>query len=290
MQNLIIRVIVINIIFFLAFGYFEAALQERKAENIILSTQQTAPLVTLVPLPVNEPQVLGESDVVDLELDTDGDGLSDYEERTIYQTFWYEADTDGDGFSDYEEVQAGYSPKHPILTMSEADTDNDGLNDAWEIALGTNLMVRDSDGDGFLDGSEVYAGFSPTTTEPVELSKEIVIDDKGLNLKFYIAGVEMLDIPVSTGKSTTPTPQGEFEILAKVPVKWYGGPDYNFSYPNTKWNLHFTTDYWRYYIHGAYWHDNFGVKPVSGGCVNVRYEDMEDLYNFTNIGTKVTVI
>jgi hypothetical protein len=223
-------------------------------------------------------------------IDTDGDGLTDYEERVIYQTFWHDADTDGDGYSDFEEVQSGYSPKQAGLKMKEADTDNDGLNDAWEILLGTNLMVRDTDGDGYLDGTEVYEGWSPTSTEPIKLSKEIIVHDQGLNLKFYIAGVKLMDVPISTGKPATPTPIGEFEILAKVPVKWYGGPGYSYSYPNTKWNLHFTTDYWRYYIHGAYWHDNFGVQPVSGGCVNVRYEDMEDLYNFANIGTKVKVI
>ena len=70
--------------------------------------------------------------------------------------------------------------------------------------------------------------------------------------------------------------------------KWLIRPAYD--YPNTKWNMHFTTQYYRYYIHGAYWHDNFGVLPVSGGCVNVRYEDMEDLYNFTEIGTNVTIM
>lgn len=244
------------------------------------------PKLRTVALPVNnekqQASVLGDSD-----LDTDGDGLSDYEERAIYQTYWYDSDTDKDGFSDYEEVRAGFSPKQKNLTMQEADTDNDGLNDAWEIALGTNLMVRDTDGDGYLDGTEVYSGFDPTDSQPTKIEKKIVVSDEDLNLKFYFGDVLLMDIPVSTGKSSTPTPHGEFEILAKVPVKHYAGPGYD--YPNTLYNLHFTTDYWRYYIHGAYWHNNFGIRPVSGGCVNVRYEDMEDLYNFTNIGTTVVI-
>ena len=82
------------------------------------------------------------------------------------------------------------------------------------------------------------------------------------------------------------TPEGEFKILDKVPVKHYGGGD--FDYPNTKWNLHFTTDYWRYYIHGAYWHDNFG-QQMSHGCVNVDYEHMEPLYWWTQYDTKVII-
>lgn len=224
------------------------------------------------------------------EIDSDGDGLSDHEERAMYQTYWYDVDTDDDGFSDYVEIQNGFSPKHKGLKMKEADTDGDGLNDEREIKLGTNLMIRDSDGDGYLDGIEVQEGYSPTSTEPILLDKKIVVNDKALNLKFYLAGVELMSIPVSTGKKATPTPHGEFSVLMKTPVKLYGGPDYNYSYPNTKWNLHFTTKKYRYFIHGAYWHDNFGVRPVSGGCVNVRYEDMEELYNFTNVGTKVSII
>jgi lipoprotein-anchoring transpeptidase ErfK/SrfK len=42
------------------------------------------------------------------------------------------------------------------------------------------------------------------------------------------------------------------------------------------------------YIHGAYWHNKFG-QPVSGGCVNVPYSVMEELYNWTDVGTKVTI-
>jgi len=77
-------------------------------------------------------------------------------------------------------------------------------------------------------------------------------------------------------------------ILDKVPSKNYGGTGYNFHYPNTKWNLHFTTTKYRYYIHGAYWHDNFG-HPMSHGCVNVSYENMEQLYEWADLETKLQI-
>ena len=83
-----------------------------------------------------------------------------------------------------------------------------------------------------------------------------------------------------------PTPVGSFTVLDKVPSKNYGGT--NFSYPNTKWNLHFTTQGLRYYIHGAYWHNKFG-QPMSHGCVNVSYGNMERLYNFAQAGTSVEI-
>lgn len=43
-------------------------------------------------------------------MDSDGDGLSDYDEIYIYKTNPNLVDTDGDGYSDYEEVTNGYNP------------------------------------------------------------------------------------------------------------------------------------------------------------------------------------
>lgn len=218
--------------------------------------------------------------------DTDGDGLTDYQEKAIYQTFWYEKDTDGDGYDDGTEVANGYSPKQKGLKMIEADTDNDGLNDQWEILLGSNLMVRDTDKDGYLDGSEVYDGFSPTDPNPIKVEKRIEVDIEKFTLKYYQGNVLLDEFLVSTGKPSTPTPRGEFKVIARYDVKNY------YHYPNTKWNLHFTTNpnnNLRYYIHGAYWHNLFGQKNVSGGCVNVPYAYMERLYKWANEGTKVII-
>ncbi len=46
-----------------------------------------------------------------LKIDTDIDGLSDYEEVKTYQTDPLKADTDGDGYLDGEEIKNGYNPK-----------------------------------------------------------------------------------------------------------------------------------------------------------------------------------
>lgn len=47
--------------------------------------------------------------------DTDGDGLSDYDEVVKYKTNPLKADTDGDGFPDGQEVKSGYNPLGPGL-------------------------------------------------------------------------------------------------------------------------------------------------------------------------------
>ncbi len=65
-------------------------------------------------------------------------------------------DSDGDGISDEAETTVfGTDP-------NKADTDGDGLSDGDEIMLyGTNPLNRDTDGDGMSDGDEIIAGTDP---------------------------------------------------------------------------------------------------------------------------------
>jgi len=61
----------------------------------------------------------------------------------------------------------------------------------------------------------------------------------------------------------------------------------NYSYLNTKWNLRFKESY---YLHGAFWHNQFGIKPMSHGCVNIAYKDAEKLYKFLQEGDQVKIV
>lgn len=47
--------------------------------------------------------------------DSDRDGVSDYDEKHIYETDPESADTDGDGYSDRAEITTGFDPKNPSL-------------------------------------------------------------------------------------------------------------------------------------------------------------------------------
>lgn len=94
---------------------------------------------------------------------------------------------------------------------------------------------------------------------------------------------------ISSGLPGTPTPIGEFSILKKLPTHVYDGrPEY--FYPNTKWNLRYKAGAvgQNYYFHTAYWHNNFG-KRMSHGCVNMRENEAEYLYNWSNLGTRVWI-
>lgn len=78
--------------------------------------------------------------IVDDDTDTDGDGLSDYDE--INGTFGYTsspnlADTDQDHLTDYEEVMGTHGYKsNPNL----GDSDGDGINDYLEIIFGLDPL------------------------------------------------------------------------------------------------------------------------------------------------------
>ena len=64
-------------------------------------------------------------------------------------------DSDGDGLSDEEENELGTNLNNP-------DTDGDGLNDYDEVKKWkTDPNNPDSDGDGYSDGQEVEKGYNP---------------------------------------------------------------------------------------------------------------------------------
>lgn len=221
------------------------------------------------------------------ELDTDGDGLSDARERDVYFTDPQKKDTDGDGFNDGAELKNGFSPRlGNKAKLLETDTDKDGMNDGWELSFGTGLMNPDTDGDGVKDGVEVQKGSDPLNPDPqAKLTKVIKVDVAKHHLTYYLGDRPLESFAISGGKGSTPTPLGEFSIKSKLPVVRYKGNGYD--YPNTKWNMLFTrVNGHGYYVHGAYWHNKWG-RGVSGGCVNVKYDRMERLYAWADVGTKV---
>ena len=61
---------------------------------------------------VNNP-VLAPQDDPNSTVDTDHDGLTDYQEVHVYHTDPLKADTDGDGYNDGDEVKNGFNPLGP---------------------------------------------------------------------------------------------------------------------------------------------------------------------------------
>lgn len=164
------------------------------------------------------------------------------------------------------------------------DADYDGLTAEEEATYRTDPLNPDTDADGYKDGDEVAHGYDPLVAGEARLPKRIDVDlsDQRLTYSYGEFG-EQGSFLISSGVKRMPTPRGAFVAQKKKPVVHYKGPGYD--YPGAKWNLQFKP---KYYIHGAYWHNNFG-RPMSHGCVNAPYAEMEKLYNFANEGTIIVI-
>lgn len=89
---------------------------------------------------------------VELEQDTDGDGLTDVLEREVFHTDPGREDTDQDRLADGDEVELGTDPLND-------DTDGDGEKDGRDGCVrqvdgDTCALRRDCDGDGLSDHDE----------------------------------------------------------------------------------------------------------------------------------------
>ena len=98
----------------------------------------------------------------ELNTDRDGDGLTNYDEISIYGTDPDDIDTDDDQINDGDEIN-NYGT-NPLLI----DSDSDGLEDGREILVnGTDPLNVDTDGDGLFDGLEVDVHFTdPLVVDP----------------------------------------------------------------------------------------------------------------------------
>lgn len=226
--------------------------------------------------------------------DSDSDGVSDDDERLVYHTDQWNHDSDKDGFADGVEIAAGYSPRVAGKRQDEVDSDSDGLNDAIEIALGTDIINKDSDGDGYGDGDEVNSGYSPSTPFAETLPKRIEISLARNRLSYFFGSVKMGEFPISAGLARMPTPVGEFKIATKHPKAWS-----NSSKLWMPWWMNFTgtgARTGRFGIHELpIWpggkREGVSVlgKPASHGCVRLGIGPAKILFDFAPVGTPVVI-
>jgi hypothetical protein len=104
--------------------------------------------------------------------DTDGDGISDYDEVFKYKSDPTNFDTDGDLIPDGVEVSVdGWNLLIP--DDLEGDLDGDGVSNLQEIIYGGNPNLADTDGDGTSDYDEITQGsYINDASDNGELSDE----------------------------------------------------------------------------------------------------------------------
>lgn len=153
------------------------------------------------------------------DIDTDGDGLTDYDEIYCFMTNPLMTDTDEDGINDgdedfdcdglscLEELDLGTDP----ITQ---DTDGDNLSDGDEINIyGTNPLHTDSDGEGLTDGDEIKLGLNPLKQDTDD---DGVLDcDEMLNQKFSY-DIENSERAEITGVSVELSCKGNLDNYAYI--------------------------------------------------------------------------
>jgi hypothetical protein len=118
----------------------------------------------------------------------------------------------------------------------------------------------------------------------------IAVDTYEQALGVYMDGRLIFATLVSSGSRYFPTRTGTFQVWAKLDSGQMSGAyfkdrrDYYFL-EDVPWILYYDGDR---ALHGAYWHDNFGLRS-SHGCVNLSPRDAHWLFDLAGVGSTVII-
>lgn len=150
--------------------------------------------------------------------------------------------------------------------------------------------------DGHLNGVDGGDGGYGTAdlTQTFKIGQSVIAVASTLThqTQIYVGGKLTYTWPISTGKTTTPTPDGTYLTVEKGnPVRMIGGkkgtPGYYDELVNWAVRFTFSGDYY----HSAPWSVvDQGFTNVSHGCVNLPPADAETYYKMAVPGDPVTVI
>ncbi len=156
-------------------------------------------------------------------------------------------------------------------------------------ALASNYDFTQTEGE--FHGQKVVSTEALATTDDIlgftDELKRIEVDLTNQRLYAFEGEKKVYDFLISSGKWGR-TPTGIFRIWGKFRyTKMSGGSKALHTYyylPNVPYVMFFSNDEVTasrgFSLHGTYWHDNFG-HPMSHGCVNMKIDEAELLYNWT---------
>lgn len=109
------------------------------------------------------------------------------------------------------------------------------------------------------------------------------VDAATLQMTVTSDGAAVRTIPVSLGKSETPTFNGVKVIEEKLEVEHMVGPGYD---ELVQWSMRITNS--GEYVHAAAWNSQIGQVSTSNGCTNLSPEDAKWMFDFSLVGDVVT--
>ncbi|MHB1390719.1 MAG: L,D-transpeptidase [Thermoleophilia bacterium] len=152
----------------------------------------------------------------------------------------------------------------------------------WTQGAKTTIKLKGGP-DGLRTVTGSYLRMDVESSFTIKPSKSIDVDLTAQKVMLYDNDKLVKTMICSSGSLATPSLTGTYAVYAKAEKVDMRGEGY-FA-PNVPWVLMFNGDYT---IHGNYWATSFGV-PTSHGCVGLPLPDAEYLYNWTPIGTIVSI-
>ncbi|MGO1411824.1 MAG: L,D-transpeptidase family protein, partial [Microbacterium sp.] len=167
--------------------------------------------------------------------------------------------------------------------------DTKGVAETYASTL-EGLIVRALDGDDDLkDDLEGGANRFALDVDTVEaevttLERRLEVDLGKLQAYAIENDKVVKTFPVSPGKAGSETDQGTFKTYVKLTSQNMGNedttePPYYYT-PNVPNVMYFNGSEG---FHGTYWHNEFGVQPMSHGCVNMSVADSKWLFDWTPV-------
>ncbi len=130
----------------------------------------------------------------------------------------------------------------------------------------------------------------PTGLRPAGVRTDerwIDVDLETQTLVAYEGNTEVYNSPISSGTEEFPTVTGQYRTYIKYETQDMNGYliGYDYYLEDVPYVMYFVGNF---AIHGAYWHNNFGV-PSSHGCINVNPTDAGWLFEWAPVGTTVNI-
>ncbi|RRR66531.1 MAG: murein L,D-transpeptidase [Candidatus Viridilinea halotolerans] len=195
---------------------------------------------------------------------------------------------DGRSIQYFERAKFVYFPEElPGVFRSLQNAYGYSLNGLYEVQLGDlGRLVAEQRGLR-LDAVSQLEG--TLAWHPAIWARRVEVSLSAQWLSAYEGDLLVFRAPVATGRDGFNTPVGDFAIYYRTPMQTMSGcmGGECWDVPHVPWAQYIVGGV---ALHGTYWHNSHGtgVRP-SHGCINLRIEDAQWLYEWADVGTPVTV-
>ena len=275
-----------------SFGFVSKKSIEKINERQLAVELETLPEVVRVVRATDTVNVRADSSV-----DSPSYGLLEIGEALPYvgitKDDWYQVEYNGNiGYISGKHAKLGYAISGDFYRIASMNEDAPLCQEPYGEIKGTipkheAVMIYGDASNYFFVESNGEVGYVPKSYCEMLMGTYAIVDISDQRLDVYQGNKKVLSSPVVTGKDSTPSDIGLFEINTMQRDVNLVGDDYDVN-----------VDYWMHYydgegLHDASWRDSFGGNIYhdggSHGCINLPTEVASKVYSYMNVGDKVLV-